>query len=1115
MSNWKEKVKPSLPFLGKLVGSTAGYLLMAALTSDLGSPPTSLATMLGAGGGAEVGKYLAQQLQNLDLYGEELGGFLNPSEHDPHYHVRNNDIHSVVGLTIKTLIEGYIKENPGSLSDEYKQRLEHFWRRWNDLNPSQFEGLGYLQGSNVHKIYQRGPAALNENPVTQSNEDWEDLIFFLMTGNSRMAMIPSVSDTLDFAPLVELCASEYIPAFTYILRHHQAAYNGVQLFLQSELLRLGVETTAKLDQLSAEIRPLLTRPQPRLENFADDADLKDESHSAYLFRRRVSTLYGREVAYDALKAMCETEKKFQWARLTGKAGTGKSRLALELVSYLSKQQEWYAGFLPTKHSFHNWDNWTPIMPTLIVVDYAGLRREFIGNNTLSMGELVDKFARTANQYEHPVRLLLIDRDRKGLTTDHFFDGVSDPQKAKQTEFDLSRDMESPLDLKGTGNESSLAILREEMERLHSLGIAKTVPSDAELKSVLATLENRLKEPARPLFLLFAARALAEGENPDGWSAESLVENILRHEQRHWESVADRDQINGAHINAFCFATLTGDWKVADLADLPEANDVLLPSIANCNDAALNTICSLAGGYDRETIPALLPDLLGEFFVLQRLCGEFVVRTENNIRTIQTDTEKLVAAAWRKNPLFMAQFVERTFIDYGFGLNPLSKTQSKALEKLCERPDGMVATDVLGLLGIYGIKLGKAGASVWALTVASRIAFEYAGRKNFDKAEKAYIDSSESINVARNFASGLSNAVLALEKKDEQLLIVKRIESLYDRHEQDLEIARAFASGLYNATIGSSNAIEIFGIANRIESLHDRHDQDLEIARLLSHSLYNATVVTNDVREILGIVKRIESLYHDHDHDFEVGRQLSDGLCNATAATKNISEIFSIINRIESLYDHHDKNLVIAHTLASSLHNVTVGNTNANEILGIVKRIKLLYDHHDKDLEIARRLSHSLYNATIVTINPIDILGIVKEIEELYREHNQDLEIAQQISKGLYNATVFTEEASKVLAIVRRIEELYQEWEDLEVGIMLLKSHIVYVLKMVSDIENILLQPALENLGKEINRQMQNSMDHSEIIEALELGLKVARRIGHSATSAFESWLHQITETDLE
>jgi hypothetical protein len=123
-------------------------------------------------------------------------------------------------------------------------------------------------------------------------------------------------------------------------------------------------------------------------------------------------------------------------------------------------------------------------------------------------------------------------------------------------------------LTATDPENGLAILRGEIQRLRELGIGTTLPPDDALRAVVGTLEARLNEPPRPLFLLFAARALAEGGDPDDWSAESLVRVILDHELRHWSSVAERDGINGPHVNAFSLATLTGGLAVEELEALP-------------------------------------------------------------------------------------------------------------------------------------------------------------------------------------------------------------------------------------------------------------------------------------------------------------------------------------------------------------------------------------------------------------------------------------------------------------------------------------------------------------------------------------------------------------------
>ena len=93
-------------------------------------------------------------------------------------------------------------------------------------------------------------------------------------------------------------------------------------------------------------------------------------------RTLYTKMVGREQEMDDLSAWLQKDKNIAIRVLTGRAGTGKTRLALELCRY-AIEQKWQAGFLrgyePERFlQQKNLAEWHWQQPYLLVLDYAAL-----------------------------------------------------------------------------------------------------------------------------------------------------------------------------------------------------------------------------------------------------------------------------------------------------------------------------------------------------------------------------------------------------------------------------------------------------------------------------------------------------------------------------------------------------------------------------------------------------------------------------------------------------------------------------------------------------------------------------------------------------------------------
>jgi hypothetical protein len=115
-------------------------------------------------------------------------------------------------------------------------------------------------------------------------------------------------------------------------------------------------------------------------------------------------LVGRELDLQYLLGWLGAEAKIAITALVGPGGSGKTRLALELLQHLP--DGWQGGFLTAEEAkrfieVKNLARWSWQKPTLIVVDYASLLAETLAH---WFRELADH-----SPPPHPLRILLLER----------------------------------------------------------------------------------------------------------------------------------------------------------------------------------------------------------------------------------------------------------------------------------------------------------------------------------------------------------------------------------------------------------------------------------------------------------------------------------------------------------------------------------------------------------------------------------------------------------------------------------------------------------------------------------------------------------------------------------
>ena len=336
---------------------------------------------------------------------------------------------------------------------------------------------------------------------------------------------------------------------------------------------------------------------------------------------------------------------FRWWAVIGPGGIGKSRLAYEFQKQLP--QDWVSYYL-TPADYANLTLLAERFPqkTLVIADYVQENAKAIGK---WMEQLYEK------KRSLPIRVLLVERQTGGTPEDsawtkQLYADVFHEQNLKYACYQKRFLALQPLP------DNDLLEIIENYTAFLQQNICQsgnTLPVTKEI--LLQKLKSVDPGLCRPLYAMFLTVAYMEGENPEHWNSNDILDYLITREQKRLKLNIQQTLGNSdENLYAACtylqvVATVLQDSSIEQLQQLcPETWDIIAAK-ADCFVSPVNMLEQF-GLAINDKIPALRPDLVGEYLV----CHWLFEHPDKNLR--------FLSAVWQ-NPAGTTVFFHRMLHDY--------------------------------------------------------------------------------------------------------------------------------------------------------------------------------------------------------------------------------------------------------------------------------------------------------------------------------------------------------------------------------------------------------------------------------------------------------------------
>lgn len=365
-----------------------------------------------------------------------------------------------------------------------------------------------------------------------------------------------------------------------------------------------------LEDMAQERLRLLVQNHPLIGRTAfQEKNLSADPLTRYHFFQEAIPFAGRKKERQEINGFIKSPASCFWWAITGQAGAGKSRLALQCIKELPPA--WFGFFLNSRAAAGDAADFKPFSHTLAVIDYVRGRESATAR---IMESLKQAFVNTP----YSLRILLLERENNKNTGSWYSRLLQCFGKYSLLSGEAYR--EEFLDLGDLDQEAVDSFIG-------AVCSAKGLPSDPGRDAALRKAYGQKFEKLqfRPLYVQIFVESWAENDFslPRYDTFEDLLQHLLWREQKRWLSLLDGDQpCCNSLIRLLLRANISGRLDIKALPDLYRPDWEKVDSFLSSHsfpgkqrqEAAQSLVSSVCQNMDQEdaAIAPLFPDLIKEY-----------------------------------------------------------------------------------------------------------------------------------------------------------------------------------------------------------------------------------------------------------------------------------------------------------------------------------------------------------------------------------------------------------------------------------------------------------------------------------------------------------------------
>ena len=708
--------------------------------------------------------------------------------------------------------------------------------------------------------------------------------------------------------------------------------------------------------------------------------------SRFHYKSGAVSFHGRQEELEQLREFCGQEHvAFRWWAVTGAGGAGKSRLVYEFQQKM-KGSGWSVLWLNSAHMDQLESLHIPTK-TLVVVDYAQAYLR-------PLGHWMEQLAQRDRLV--PVRLLLLERDGETLDSSSWGSGLR-AEVSRVTLVRRSCWREPFLQLTPLQEKELLDIMTD-----YAAKVGKCLEEE-KAQQLLETLKITDPELRRPLYAMFLTDAWANGEEPEQWGKKAVLDYVLQRENEYFEEKMKetigniprlRKTLNKLRLVATIWDGITPEQVAQEYPKLWEAFQQQAERV-ECVESEEDLLCQV-GLLQGTELAGLTPDLLGEYFVLQRINNPDVLRL-------------LFPSSWQSK-VEIVTFLFRMYLDYHDELENIDEFWIHMLSYHLDPVDmyGMTLVNVSYYSSAYAAESVSIVRKLWEMH-GKRVsdALIYAICLVNLSRDQAVVEGKDAVcqlrmlvetypgneMISAEYAKGLVNfaAQQMLVEATETLGCLKLLSETYSKNE---EIAFWYARGLVNLS-ALQIAEERTETIGRLETLSAAYPENKEIFHEYAKGLFNLSNV-QEAKAGAETIRRLEALYKAHSGDEEIAAVYAVGLTNLSG--KQIAEAAAkSVKRLETLNKRFPENEEISILYAQGLVNLSFKQT-AVEAMRTLGRLERLYRMTLGDEKVGATYATGI--VVLLSKQKGKTAKAIERLKKLHQAHSRNEEIAFTYATGL-------------------------------------------------------------------------------------------------------------------